>query len=176
MRKHTLWIVLALILSLTIGTQLVTAHMNSSVVRAKVVIWPRSLCIHYDYCNDGCSGGSESRSGYENSCECEWTCTRRGWIIAFVRLPKQYDARDIDPWTVTLQVMGVSVPVSNYRVFWKRIFLARFDKAAVIDLLCAMIGHMAPHEKQEVTFVVTGNLLDGKIFRGEDRVRVFLRN
>jgi uncharacterized membrane protein len=174
MRKYTLWIVLALMLSLMIGTQLATGHMNASVVHAKVDIWPRSLCIHYDYCSDGCSGDSESFGEHESRYECGWTCTRRGWITALIRLPKEYDERDIDPSTVTLQVMGGTVPVSSYRVLSRRIFLARFDKATVIDLLCTMIQHMAPHVKQKVTFIVTGNLLDGKIFRGEDTVRVLI--
>jgi hypothetical protein len=156
-----------------VGTQLATAHMNTNVVRAKVSIWPNLLCIGSCYCDGDCTNNIASFGECESACEFGTSCARGGWITAFIRLPKEYDAKDIDPLTVTLQVMGGSVPVSKYNVFWRAVFIARFDRAAVVDLLCSMLGHMAPNMKQKVTLVVTGNLLDGKSFRGEDTIRVF---
>jgi hypothetical protein len=155
-------------LSIILGTQLATAHMNNGVIPAKVNIWPRVLCIQNYSCNNDFSGNSKSSSECESLLECD------GWITAFVRLPRKYDVRDIDPSTVTLQVMEGSVPLSRYRIFWRTIFIAKFDRDAVIDLLCPMLGHMTPHVKQKVSLVVTGNLFDGQSFRGEDTILVFL--
>jgi hypothetical protein len=70
--------------------------------------------------------------------------------------------------------MEGNVTLSQYHIFWRKIFIAKFEKAAVIDLLYPMIEHMTPHTMQKVTLVVTGNLRDGKIFRGEDTILVFL--
>jgi hypothetical protein len=139
-------------LAVAIGTQLATACMNTNVIHAKVNIWPSLLLIRGDYCEDD------------------------GWITAFIRLPAKYYVRDIDPSTVTLTVemTGGCVPLSEHRIFWRKVFIAKFDRNAVIDLLCPMLEHMAPHEKQKVTLVVTGNLFDGKSFRGEDTIRVIL--
>jgi hypothetical protein len=135
-----------------IGTQIAAACMDTNVIPAKVDIWPRLLLIRGDYCEDD------------------------GWITAFIRLPGKYDVRKIDPSTVTLHVMGVNIPMLEHRIFWRRIFIAKFDKDTVIDVLRPMLEHMAPHERQRVTFVVTGNLFDGKSFRGEDTIRVLLWN
>jgi hypothetical protein len=107
---------------------------------------------------------------------CEWDCDHGRWIIAFIRLHGKYDVRDIDPSTVTLQVMDGNIPLSEYRIFWRRIFIAKFDRDAVIDVLCPMLEHMTPHPKPKVTFEVTGNLFDGKSFQGEDTIRVILRD
>jgi len=174
MRKYTLCIGLILMLSVIVITQLATASISNNVISAKVNIWPRLLCIRDNNCDSGCVGDSVSLSEFENLGG--EACVRGRWIIALVRFPEKYSVKDIDPSTVTLKVMDGSVPVSKSLVFGKRILIAVFDRAAVIDLLWSMIQHMSPHAKQTVTFVVTGSLLDGKSFRGEDTIRVFLLN
>jgi hypothetical protein len=159
-------------LCVIVGTQLAIASTNTNVIHAKVDIWPRVLCIRRGYCE----GDSMSNIESFGECEslCEWDCSHGRWITAFIRLHGKYNVRNIDPSTVTLQVMDSNIPVSEYRIFWRKIFVAKFDRDAVIDVLCPMLEHMAPHAKTKVTFVVTGNLFDGKSFRGEDTIRVIL--
>jgi hypothetical protein len=152
MRKHMILFGVVLALSLMIGMQVVIARTNAYIIPAEVKIWPHWLCLE-DYFHGM-------------------------WITAFIRLPKEYDVKDINASTVTLQVFGNNVPVSKYYILSARCFretlIARFDRASVVNLILTQIQHMAPHATQQVTLVVTGNFYDGRIFRGKDTIFVFL--
>lgn len=139
------------------------------VLEAKVKIWPRWLFLTHDCCDydDGDEGCS-----WKGACKC-W-CRRGGWMIAFIRLPKGYEVKDVNASSVALDVLGIQVPMSACRILWRRILIAKFDRASVIELLCPLIEHMVPWAKQKVTLIVTGNLYDGTAFQGQDTIKVCL--
>jgi hypothetical protein len=152
MRKHLALIGLALAFSIMTGMALVTANMDN-VVKVHVYIWPQFLTVDgHDYCHN--HGFGE-------------------WVIAFIQLPRDYRTRDVDLTSIALQVNGGTVPASKYYAIWGRIVVAKFDKAEVEALLRASMEHMTPHPVQKVTFVVTGDLRDGNVFRGTDTITVF---
>jgi len=95
------------------------------------------------------------------------------WVVAFIELPRGYHARDVDLSSITLQVLLGSVPVSKCYTVWGRIIFAIFDRADVVDLIVASVGHMAPYPVQRVKLVVMGDLFDGNVFRGKDTISVF---
>jgi hypothetical protein len=132
-----------------IGMTLVAGN-TVKVVQVDVLIWPRFLIIDGHY----------SHSFNE-------------WVIAFIQLPRDYNTGDVDLASITLQVNGGSVPVSIYHTIWGRFIVAKFDRAEVIDLLGASIGHMTPYPMHRVTLVVMGNLHDGSVIRGQDTITVF---
>ena len=152
MRNHTILMGLALTLSLMISMAFVLANTNK-VIEAHVWIHPQRLTID----------------------EHEWPL-HSPWVTAFIQLPKNYSARNIDPASITLQVNGGTVQASNRHAILGRIYVAKFDRAEVNDLLRTLIGHMMPHPMQKVTLVIMGNLRDGTIFRGEDTINVFFED
>jgi len=97
-------------------------------------------------------------------------------VIAFIQLPRDYNTRDVDMASITLQLNGGSVPVSHYYAIWGRIIAAKFDRTEVVDLIRTSIRHITPQPMHKVTLVVTGDLHDGNIFRGEDTITVFFVN
>jgi hypothetical protein len=103
LRKHVALIGLGLALSVMIGMAFVTANMGN-VVEVYVWIWPQWLTI------DGY--GYYRSQGFGE------------WVIAFVELPRDYSAKDVDLSSITLQVNGGSVPVSTYYSIWGRIIVA----------------------------------------------------
>jgi len=152
MRKHLALIGLGLAFSIMLGIALVTGH-TANVVHVDVNIWPRFLTVDgYDW--------------HHNHSFDEW-------VIAFIQLPRDYSTRDVDLASITLHVSGGNVPVSIYRTIWGRFIVAKFDRAEVIDLLRASIGHMTPHPIQRVTLTVTGDLHDGNVIRGQDTITVY---
>jgi hypothetical protein len=153
MRKHLALIGLGLAFSIMLGIALVTGH-TANVVHVDVNIWPRFLTVDgYDW--------------HHNHSFDEW-------VIAFIQLPRDYSTRDVDLASITLQVNGGgSVPVSHYYAILGRIIVAKFDRAQVIDLLRTSMGHMTPYPVQKVTLVVTGDLHDGNVIRGEDTITVY---
>jgi uncharacterized membrane protein len=94
------------------------------------------------------------------------------WITAYIKLPEEYDVKDIDVASVTLDVLGHHVLVSKYNIQGE-VLMVKFDRALVISFLWSMIEHMSPRVKQEVTLKVTGNLYEGDAFEGSDTIRVF---
>jgi len=136
-----------------IGMALVTGN-TVNVVKVDVWIWPQFLTVdgYDDYQSHGFGE----------------------WVTAFITLPRDYSTRDVDLASITLQVNGGgSVPVSHYYAILGRIIVAKFDRAQVIDLLRASMGHMTPYPVQKVTLVVTGDLHDGNVIRGEDTITVY---
>ena len=149
MRNNIILIGLCLMLSAMIGIAFVTASQDN-VVKAHVWIQPQRLAI----------------DGHE--------CPHLDeWVTAFIQLPKKYRARDIEPATITLQVNGGEVPASNHYATHGRIIVAKFDRTEVTCLLNRMVGHMMPQPMQKVTLVITGDLCDGNVFKGEDTINVF---
>lgn len=152
MRKHLALIGLGLAFSIMLGMALVAGN-TVNVVHVDVCIWPRFLTVDAYDCHHSHSFGE--------------------WVIAFITLPRDYNTRDVDLASITLQVSGGSVPVSDYHTIWGRFIVAKFDRAEVVDLLRASIGHMTPHPIQRVTLVVMGNLRDGNVIRGQDTITVY---
>ena len=152
MRRHLALLGLALALSIIIGTVIVTANMGNTV-EVDVWIWPQFLTV-------------EGFDHYHSHSSSEW-------VIAFIQLPRDYNTRDVDMASITLQVSGGSVPVSHYYAIWGRIIAAKFDRTEVVDLIRTSIGHITPQPMHKVTLVVTGDLQDGNVFRGQDTITVF---
>jgi len=149
MRNHIILTGLYLMLPAMIGIAFVTASQDN-IVKAHVWIQPQRLTI----------------DGHE--------CPHLDeWITAFIQLPKKYRVRDIEPASITLQVNGGEVPASNHYAAHGGIIVAKFDRTEVTCLLNTMVGHMMPQPMQRVTLVITGNLCDGSVFRGEDTINVF---
>jgi hypothetical protein len=135
-----------------IGIAFVTAGVDN-VVKAHVWIQPQQLTI----------------DGYE--------CPHLDeWVTAFIQLPKEYSVGDIEPASITLQVNGGNALSSSHYATHGRIIVAEFDRIEVTCLLSTMIGHMTPHPMQKAALVITGNLRDGNVFRGEDTINVFFGN
>lgn len=151
MRKHMVFTVLVLTLSLIICIPLVTTQVRANVIKADVDIDPDALSLK--------SNGK--------------------FITVYIELPEEYNVTDIVLETVHLE--GVQAITDSTYGFVKDPDLmdhdgdgilermVKFDRAGVISLL---IQHMSPLVKQEVTLEVTGNLDDGTTFEGSDTIKV----
>jgi len=145
-RKDVVLMVLALALSLVTWTQLAGTHVKADEIQAKVNVDPDSLLL--------------KEEGYGK------------WMTACIGLPEGYEVDSIDVSSVTINVLGVSVPVLKHSIQGNTL-MVKFDRAYVVSVLWSMTQHMSPHVKQEVAFQVSGQLFDGPAFEGSDTVSVF---
>jgi len=147
MRKHTVLMVLALVVSWIIWIQVATSQDQQNLIQANVDIDPDALLL--------------KENDYGN------------WITAYIWFSVEgYAANNINASSVTLEVMEGHLPASKYDI-QGNILMVKFDKASVISLLEPMMEHMSPHIKQDVTLKVTGKLYAGDAFEGSDTIKVF---
>jgi multiple sugar transport system substrate-binding protein len=108
---------------------------------------------------------------------------RGQWITAYIQLPEEYNAEDIDATTILLN--GTISPVldpkyefvtnpSEYLVDYNEDGIsermARFDKAEVISYISESLG-FEPADSTEVALTVAGELYDGTPFEGSCVIR-----
>jgi len=146
LRKDVVLMVLALALSLVTWTQLGATHVRADEIQANVNVDPDSLLL--------------KEEGYGK------------WMTAYIGLPEGYKVDSIDVSSVTINVVGVSVPVLKHSI-QEDTLMVKFDRAYVVSILWSMTQHMSPHVKEEVAFEVSGQMYDGPAFKGSDTVSVF---
>lgn len=86
------------------------------------------------------------------------------WIMAYLELPKGFNAAKIDVSTISL---AGAIPADKNAIkmpFCKRLIIVKFDGNAVRKLLAGQSGC--------VKLTVTGRLYDGTFFEGSDTIRV----
>jgi len=84
------------------------------------------------------------------------------WITAYVGLPEGYDVNEIDGSTVELSVSGETPVPADRGEVQGSLFMVKFDRDAVKNLV----------SPGDVELNITGNLEDGKRFKGSDTIRV----
>jgi len=95
------------------------------------------------------------------------------WIICFIKLPKGYNASDIDASTIML---NGTVSASKTKILWDcdhdRVIglLAKFNRTEVQQFILNAIN--ATGKEARVRLTVTGSLKDGTQFQGTDRIKV----
>jgi hypothetical protein len=89
------------------------------------------------------------------------------WIIAFIELPKDCKATDVDQASITINntihVTGKAI------VLGKRWLAIRFNRSEVIS--CVLDG-MHSRKLAIVTLTITGKLRDGSLFEGSDHILI----
>ena len=94
------------------------------------------------------------------------------WIIAFVRIPREYTNKDVDVSSILLN--GTVIPSKVRRVGHYRL-LVMFKRAEVVDLVKAVIQHENRHRMIAVSLTISGKLHDGTIIEGTDTIRILQR-
>lgn len=88
-------------------------------------------------------------------------------LTAYIEFLPPYDVHDIDVTTIRL---NDSIPIIFYD-FQVNVLTVKFDRDAVI----ALINPPPPPPDSDITFEITGNLIDGTPFHGSDTVWVISR-
>jgi hypothetical protein len=98
--------------------------------------------------------------------------SRGRWITAIVRVPKGYNATDID---VSSILLNGTVPADQRHYIicerWNLIVL-KFNRTAVIELIKESLNETLHKKKFKVSLTLTGKFLDGTPFQGTDKIRV----
>jgi hypothetical protein len=99
--------------------------------------------------------------------------SRGRWITAIVRVPKGYNATNID---VSLILLNGTVPADqrHYKICecWNLIVL-KFNRTAVIELIKGSLNETLCKKKFiKVSLTLTGKFLDGTPFQGTGKIRV----
>jgi hypothetical protein len=99
--------------------------------------------------------------------------SRGRWITAIVRVPKGYNATDID---VSSILLNGTVPADQRHYIicerWNLIVL-KFNRKAVIELIKEALNETLCKKKSiKVSLTLTGKFLDGTPFQGTDEIRV----
>ena len=146
MRKQTVLTVGAVVAILIILLHFATILAEANTIHATVNVDPDSLLLKDE--------------GYGK------------WITAYIKLPDEYDVRDINVTSVVLKVSSQDVPISRSDM-QGNMLMVKFDRRIVVDLLRPMTAHMFPHVKQDLTLTIEGTLFEGSIFSGSDIISVF---
>jgi PKD repeat protein len=89
------------------------------------------------------------------------------WITCYITLPEGYDVGDIDVSTILLD--GI-IPVERSDIVGDAL-MVKFDRAAVIQYITDVFGTL----EQQVMLRITGSLIQGTPFEGQDTITVFSR-
>jgi hypothetical protein len=99
--------------------------------------------------------------------------SRGKWITAIVRLPKEYNASDVD---ISSILVNGTVPADQRHYIicrrWNLIVL-KFNRTAIIELIKeALNGTVCKEKSVKVLLTLTGKFSDGTPFQGKDKIRV----
>jgi len=99
--------------------------------------------------------------------------SRGKWITAIVRLPKEYNASDVD---ISSILINGTVPADQrHYIICKRwnLIVLKFNRTAIIELIKESLNGTVCKEKSvKVLLTLTGKFLDGTPFQGKDKIRV----
>jgi hypothetical protein len=99
--------------------------------------------------------------------------SRGKWITAIVRLPKEYNASDVD---ISSILINGTVPADQrHYIICKRwnLIVLKFNRTAIIELIKeALNGTVCKEKSVKVLLTLTGNFSDGTPFQGKDKIRV----
>jgi hypothetical protein len=107
--------------------------------------------------------------------------SRGRWITAVIRLPDDYEAKDVD---ISSMMLNGTVPADQYHyaIFdcgGLHVLVVKFNRTAVIELVRNSLGEAGYKKKfTKVLLTVTGKFLDGLPFQGTNKIRIihFERN
>ena len=85
------------------------------------------------------------------------------WIVAFIRLPEEYDVADIDPNSILLE--NEIEPEQFWPIEYLQIAIAKFNREDVQPIL----------EVGDIELTITGRLNDGTPFEAADTIKVIER-
>lgn len=88
------------------------------------------------------------------------------WIIAFIQLPDQVKAREVDPSTITIN--GTIHTTGKPIIMGKKWLLAKFDRSDVASFILGK--DYAGRRFRVVMLTITGKLRDGSLFSGSDKI------
>jgi hypothetical protein len=99
--------------------------------------------------------------------------SRGKWITAIVRLPKEYNASDVD---ISSILINGTVPADQrHYIICKRwnLIVLKFNRTAIIELIKESLNGTVCKEKSvKVLLTLTGKFSDGTPFQGKDKIRV----
>jgi hypothetical protein len=99
--------------------------------------------------------------------------SRGKWITAIVRLPKEYNASDVD---ISSILINGTVPADQrHYIICKRwnLIVLKFNRTAIIELIKdSLNGTVCKEKSVKVLLTLTGKFLDGTLFQGKDKIRV----
>jgi hypothetical protein len=99
--------------------------------------------------------------------------SRGKWITAIVRLPKEYNASDVD---ISSILINGTVPADQrHYIICKRwnLIVLKFNRTAIIELIKeALNGTVCKEKSVKVLLTLTGKFSDGTPFQGKDKIRV----
>ncbi|UCE74262.1 MAG: hypothetical protein JSV56_00780 [Methanomassiliicoccales archaeon] len=98
------------------------------------------------------------------------------WITCYIELPEGYDVANIDVSTILLNdiVPAESEPteIGDYDTDGIPDLMVKFDRAEVLGLVGETNDYEEGIKSYDFTLTVTGELLDGSTFEGQDTVKV----
>ena len=163
MRKYSVLMALGLLSMLLLGLQLSASPTNTSTIEAEVNIHPEVLNLKR-----------------KSSKVFNWE--RRGVITAYIsnltNEDNSYDVHDINVSTVKLYHKKNFVAEPLRSTVEDNILIVKFDATVVADYVWSVVYHMGivppikPKDNYTMEFTVSGELLDGEPFAGEDTIKI----
>lgn len=100
--------------------------------------------------------------------------SRGRWITAIVKLPKEYEAENVNISSITLNgtVPADSKHYATFDCEELHLLILKFNRTAVIELIKSSLEDIDYKKRAEVWLTITGNFSDGLPFQGTNRIRV----